>query len=57
VDAGGFWGIEKAAGGGGLCRGLDGVEWMSRVHPDQSSLLQNWCIINIDPFENACFAH
>ncbi len=57
VDAGGFGGFRRQPRREGLCRGLDGVEWMSRVHPDQSSLLQNWCIINIDPFENACFAH
>ena len=58
---GGCWGVwgdlEGSRWGEDFCRGLDGVEWMSRVHPDQSSLLQNWCIINIDPFQNACFAH
>ncbi len=58
---GGCWGVwgdlEGSRWGEDFCRGLDGVEWMSRVHPDQSSLLQNWCIINIGPFENACFAH
>jgi len=33
---GGFGGFRRQPGGEGLCRGLDGVEWMSRVHPNQS---------------------